>query len=126
MHRTFPVHCKFCVTTSNGCTGICGPKRTFCCLPTAGPVMGGDEELFRAEHRKIRVLLRHFVERIETVQRTPENLRRQVLSLLDEQAVYKSLLLHHELREHNLLFPYLDRVTQEAERVELLRQSHLP
>ncbi|MCS6777988.1 MAG: hemerythrin domain-containing protein [Chloroherpetonaceae bacterium] len=91
----------------------------------AGPVMGGDEELFRAEHRKIRALLQHFVERVEAIQRAPENLRRQVLSLLDEQAAYKNLLLHHELREHNLLFPALDRVTQEAERIELLRQSRL-
>jgi hypothetical protein len=45
-----------------------------------------------------------------------------VIALFDEEAAYKNLLLHHDMRERNLLFPTLDRVTDETERRDLINR----
>jgi len=45
---------------------------------------------------------------------------RRVIRLLDEEATFKSLCEHHDMRERNIFFPALDRVADEAERRELI------
>lgn len=47
-------------------------------------------------------------------------LRRSIIGLFDRQAMYKHLVEHHDLREKNVLYPALDRVTDDAERARLL------
>jgi hypothetical protein len=48
------------------------------------------------------------------------DLARRVIRLFDEEATFKSLCDHHDMRERNIFFPALDRVTGEAERRELI------
>jgi hypothetical protein len=43
-----------------------------------------------------------------------------VIKLFDEEATFKHVVEHHDLREQNILYPTLDRVTTEVERQELL------
>jgi hemerythrin-like domain-containing protein len=86
----------------------------------AGPIMGGAEELFHGEHRKMLEFLARFYEKLEAMESDPTDLKKQILRLLDEQATYKNLVLHHEMREHNILFPTLDKITEEEERRTLL------
>ena len=40
--------------------------------------------------------------------------------MFDEQALFKHLMQHHDRREENILYPTLDKVTSEEERLELL------
>jgi hypothetical protein len=44
----------------------------------------------------------------------------RVIRLFDEEAMFKSFCDHHEMRKRNILFTALDRVTDEAERQELI------
>ena len=88
----------------------------------AGTIMGGSEELFHGEHTKMLEFLARFYEKLEAMESDPTDLKKQILRLLDEQATYKNLVLHHEMREHNILFPTLDKITDEAERRTLLLQ----
>ena len=47
---------------------------------------------------------------------------RRVIRLLDEEAMFKRLCDHHDMRERNIFFPALDRVTDETERLELINR----
>jgi hypothetical protein len=51
------------------------------------------------------------------------DLSREILKLFDEQALFKHLVEHHDLREQNILYPALDEMTDEAERRDLLARS---
>jgi hypothetical protein len=47
---------------------------------------------------------------------------RRVIRLFDEEAMFKSLCEHHDMRESAIFFPALDRAPNEAERRELIRR----
>lgn len=83
---------------------------------------GGPLELFLGEHRKMLEFLDRFEATLERLRSEPGDLRRAIIALFDEQAMFKHLVEHHDLRERNILYPALDRVTTEAERRELLRR----
>jgi hemerythrin-like domain-containing protein len=87
----------------------------------AGQIPGGPVEFFTGEHRKMLEFLARFNTALDQLKERPADLTRRVLKLFDEQATFKNLFLHHDLRERNILFPALDRVTTEEERRELLR-----
>ena len=71
---------------------------------------GGDRtdapsKLFLGEHQKLREFLADFATRLAALQQRPDD--RALLELFDRQATYKNLMLHHDLRERNMLYPFL-------------------
>ncbi len=89
----------------------------------AGRILGGPVEFFLGEHRKMREFLDSFHADLERMREEPLAVRRRsVIALMDHQAMYKHLVEHHDLREKNILYPQLDRVTSEGERLELLQE----
>jgi hemerythrin-like domain-containing protein len=90
----------------------------------AGRIAGGSEELFTGEHKKMRQFISRFYERLEEMKYAAD-LKRPVLRLLDDEAMFKLLVEHHDAREENILYPTLDRVTSEQEKQELLARCFL-
>ncbi|MDE2127149.1 MAG: hemerythrin domain-containing protein [Armatimonadetes bacterium] len=86
----------------------------------ARPVAGGAVVLFLAEHHKMLEMIATFQRDLEHMDEPASGLVRRIIALVDEQATFKRLMEHHDLREHNILYPSLDGVTDEAERRELL------
>ncbi len=71
---------------------------------------GGDAtnaplRLFFGEHANMREFVADFAQRTAALTRTPDD--RTLLDLLDREATYKNLVLHHDLRERNALYPFL-------------------
>ncbi len=86
----------------------------------AGRISGGQVEFFTGEHKKMLLFLGRFKERLAHLEEDPSGLKRAVIELFDDQALFKHLVEHHDQREKNILYPMLDRVTNEEERRELL------
>jgi len=86
----------------------------------AGRIEGGGVGLFTAEHRRFERMLKEFRDDLAEMRANDRALDRRILDLLDRQALYKHLLHHHDLRERNVLYPVLDRVTTPAERRKLI------
>jgi hemerythrin-like domain-containing protein len=86
----------------------------------AGTIPGGTPVLFTGEHKRMRELLEGFKQVVGSLANRPEELKRGILWLLDRQATFKNLMEHHNLRETNIFYPALDRVTSEDERREIL------
>jgi hemerythrin-like domain-containing protein len=87
----------------------------------ADKIPGGSLELFTAEHKKMKKFLAEFSETLPPMRaKAPSALRRSIIALLDRQFMYKHLSEHHDLRERNVLYPWLDRITSEDERRALL------
>ena len=82
-------------------------------------VVGGDPKLFLDEHNKMRRFVELFKKKTAelAVEKTPEP---EVIILLDREAFYKRLCSHHDIRERNMLYPELDRVTSESEKQDFL------
>ena len=87
----------------------------------AGEVEGGTLTIFQAEHRKLRETTANLARHTAALYAAPDILG-SILSLMDEEALFKGLFNHHALREQNLLFPRLDAVTNEAEREKALEE----
>jgi len=88
----------------------------------AGRIKGGPPEFYTGEHKKMLEFLARFNERLEVLRATPAALKRGIIELFDQEAVFKQLIQHHDMREQNLLYPTLDEVTSEAEREALLAE----
>ena len=86
----------------------------------AGSIPGGPAEFFTGEHKKMREFLLRFRATLLRLDLPDPNITRALISLFDAEAAYKSLTEHHEMREHNLLYPTLDRVTTAEERMKLI------
>lgn len=86
--------------------------------------VGGTAEIFLGEHDKIRQFLELFKAEMLKLG-TAKDLERGVLFLIDSQHIFKRLLVHHDTRERKFLYPILDEVTSEAERVELFASLKL-
>ena len=83
---------------------------------------GGEEldsppKLFLGEHRKIRGFLDELDLRLADLSEGDE---RGALELLDREAWLKNLLMHHDRRERNVLYPKMDEWTSEAEQKAIL------
>jgi hemerythrin-like domain-containing protein len=81
---------------------------------------GGRVEIFLKEHGK----LFHFLGRIEeamwSLRAVGPDTQSHVFELLDYEARFKNLLIHHDERERNILYPTLDRLATEEERRSIL------
>lgn len=87
--------------------------------------VGGSAEIFLNEHRKIREYLVLF--KAEFVKLfAAGDLERAVIFLLDSQVIYKRLLVHHDTRERKFLYPLLDQITTEPEKLSLFQRLKLP
>jgi hypothetical protein len=87
--------------------------------------VGGSPEIFLNEHRKIREYLVLF--KAEFVKLSAaEDLERAVIFLLDSQVIYKRLLVHHDARERKFLYPLLDEITTQQEKLSLFQRLKLP
>ncbi len=89
----------------------------------AGAIPGGPPILFTGEHKRMRELVARFKQDLSSLDQHPDGRKRGILRLLDRQAAFKNLMEHHDLREANILYPALDRVTSEAERREILARG---
>ncbi|MEQ1633872.1 MAG: hemerythrin domain-containing protein [Planctomycetota bacterium] len=72
--------------------------------------LGGDAtdapvRLFAGEHDKLRAFVDDFVTRVDALRQQPSDA--DLLVLLDREATFKNLVLHHDLRERNMLYPFL-------------------
>lgn len=86
-------------------------------------ISGGDPQFYVNEHRKMLAILDGFKQTLpRLVEQGPENARREIVKLFDRGYWFKRLLEHHDKREENILYPALDRVTDEEEREKLLKQ----
>lgn len=88
----------------------------------AGRIQGGPVEFYTGEHKKMLEFLRQFTVKLEQLKTTPANLKREIIWLFDLQAQFKQLMQHHDMREQNILYPTLDKVTGEEERRDLLNR----
>jgi hemerythrin-like domain-containing protein len=86
----------------------------------AGKIAGGPPEFFIGEHRRMLEFLKRFAATLGELKGEGGDPARRVIRLLDEEAAFKSLCDHHDMRERSIFFPALDRVTDEAERRELI------
>lgn len=87
------------------------------------PPPGGEVALFLTEHRKIEQLLGHIQDCLRTLARGSNFPRKETIRLLDQEAQFKHLLAHHDLRERRFLYPILDRITTAEERATMLRTA---
>jgi len=88
----------------------------------AGKIAGGPPEFFIGEHRRMLEFLARFAATLGELKEESGDPARRVIRLFDEEAMFKSLCDHHDMREGAIFFPALDRVTDEAERKELIGQ----
>jgi hemerythrin-like domain-containing protein len=86
----------------------------------AGKIAGGPPEFFIGEHRRMLEFLARFAATLGELKEEIGDPARRVIRLLDEEAAFKSLCEHHDMREGAIFFPALDRVTDEEERRELI------
>ena len=89
----------------------------------AGRIPGGPVEFFLGEHKKMAAFIDEFQKALIRMRsESGSQLKRSIIALLDRESTYKCLLEHHNLREKNILYPWLDRVTTEAERATILEK----
>ncbi len=85
--------------------------------------LGGDAtdapvKLFLGEHRNLRTFVDDFVVRVRALCERRDDAA--LLELFDRQATFKNLVLHHDLRERNLLYPFLAARMAREEQVRVL------
>ena len=79
--------------------------------------------MFTSEHRKMLWFLERFAGKLRRLDSRTPGLAREIIALFDDEAQFKHLVMHHDLREHNILYPTLDRVASEEERRAMLDQG---
>jgi hemerythrin-like domain-containing protein len=87
--------------------------------------VGGSTEIFLNEHRKMRGYVALFKAEFTNLS-TADDRERAVIFLLDSQTTFKRLLVHHDTRERKFLYPLLDQITTEQERLTLFQRLKLP
>jgi len=86
----------------------------------AGKIAGGPPGFFVGEHQRMLEFLARFAATLDELKVESGDPARRVIRLFDEEATFKSLCDHHDMREGAIFFPALDRVTDEDERRELI------
>ncbi len=87
-----------------------------------GEDLDSPPRLFEGEHRKIRDFLDSAQEQLDALEAGD---RAGALALLDAGAWYVNLLMHHDLREQNVLYPRITEWTTAAERAAIVDQLRL-
>ncbi|MBK7709487.1 MAG: hypothetical protein IPN69_23025 [Acidobacteria bacterium] len=79
---------------------------------------GGAVQMFYDEHEKLKAHIAMFKDEIGIIANDPEPDSR-LIWLLERESFFKKLCDHHDIRETNFLYPELDRITSDEEKVEL-------
>lgn len=80
---------------------------------------GGAVQMFYDEHEKLRAHVKQFADEIANLPNDPEQ-DKKLIWLLEREAFFKKLCDHHDIRETRFLYPELDRITTESEKIDLL------
>jgi len=88
---------------------------------------GGDAtdapvRLFLGEHGKMRDFVADFERRVAALIAHPDDAA--LLELFDREATFKNLVLHHDLRERNMLYPFVDARLAASEHAAILGGLH--
>lgn len=84
---------------------------------------GGELLLFKREHDKIRQHISEIKHQYMLLREKQENnLKRAVISLIEQHLLYKRLMEHHDTRERNFLYPSLDQITSPDDKAAILKQ----
>jgi hemerythrin-like domain-containing protein len=86
----------------------------------AGRIPGGPVEFFTGEHKRMLEAIDRIKASLSQLIKNQSDLKREIIKLFDAEAFFKGLVEHHDSREENILYPTLDKVTDEEERRELL------
>lgn len=78
-----------------------------------------DAVLYHGEHRRLRLLLDEFRQRMQRLSQSA-TVRADVVDLFDREAMLKQILEHHDAREGNVLYPALDRLVDDEQRAAIL------
>jgi len=83
---------------------------------------GGEVLLFTGEHKRIKEFVHRFYEGLCVIKDSTAKMERdkELLKLLDHQALFKGLIEHHHRREEIYLFPTLDEVLSNAQKNKLM------
>lgn len=93
--------------------------------PPDGYERGAAPEIFSNEHEKILQHLDQIGCALETMQKNhldPESSKVECLHLIDRQKIFVDLVEHHDLRERKFLYPALERILTENEKLDLLER----
>lgn len=93
-------------------------------LRAGGDATDAPVRLFLGEHANLRKFVDEFVARTARLAALPDD--QAVLELLDREATFKNLLLHHDLRERNVLYPFLAQHLPPAEQTAVLTALSWP
>jgi len=80
---------------------------------------GGAAQMFFDEHEKLANYVAFFKEEIAKL-KSEENLDEKLIWLFEREGFFKKLHDHHDIRETDFLYPELDRITSDEEKLELL------
>jgi|TARA_B100000315_G_C14457225_1_gene531983 hemerythrin-like domain-containing protein len=80
--------------------------------------------LYTSEHAKIHELMEETEKNLLSLskgQLSNQDLRREIIALLDKEKTFKGLCEHHQEREEKGIFPELDKQTDEKWRIEIIK-----
>ncbi|MCW5961526.1 MAG: hypothetical protein KIS76_15285 [Pyrinomonadaceae bacterium] len=80
---------------------------------------GGAAQMFFDEHEKLINHIALFKQEVVNL-KTEENPDEKLIWLFEREGFFKKLATHHDIRETNFLYPELDRITSDEEKLELL------
>ncbi len=88
---------------------------------------GGDTtdapvRLFLGEHGKMRDFVAEFERRTAALASRPDD--GALLELFDREATYKNLVMHHDLRERNMLYPFVGKHVPAHRQATILGSLH--
>lgn len=86
----------------------------------AEPIAGGGIDLLRREHEKLLRYIGGMRKSLDTLRPRNSGGPSRIIDLLEFEAKYKGLLMHHDLRERNIFYPALDGLASEEEAKNLL------
>lgn len=83
----------------------------------------GELALFQREHNKIRQSISEIKHRYMLLGENQESFsKRTVIDLIEQHLLYKRLMEHHDIREKQFLYPFLDQVISLDDKTAILKQ----
>ena len=80
--------------------------------------------LFLGEHRNLLAFAAEFGERLAALVASPDD--HALLVLFDREATFKNLVMHHDLRERRMLYPFLAERLSADEQLAVLARVRSP
>lgn len=77
-------------------------------------------DVYSLEHKRMLELLAKIRTCLRGLAASDKPAPRDIIALLDRECTFKHLVEHHNMREHNVLYAELDRLTSQEEQRELI------